>query len=76
MNNKISGEMPGKPILQVSNEEEIISSLAEYIQLDYEKVKFFTENFGLSWVDNPSIIGATDNQIAKINEIKFILGRV
>ncbi len=76
MNNKISGEMPGKPILQVSNEEEIISSLAEYIQLDYEKVKFFIENFGLSWIDNPCIIGATDKQIAKINEIKFILGRI
>ncbi len=76
MNNKISGEMSGKPILQVSNKEEIICSLSEYIQLDYEKVKFFTENFGLSWIDNPSIVGVTDKQIAKINEIKFILGRI
>lgn len=76
MNNKISGEMPGKPILQLSNKEDIISSLAEYIQLDYERVKFFIENFGLSWIDNPSIVGATDKQIAKINEIKFILGRI
>ena len=67
-------ERVGAPTYKVDEaKDELINTLAEYLEMEREKVKFFTGKMGLAWLDEPSIVGATEDQLSLINELRNFL---
>ena len=70
----IDEEKIGTPTYKVDEVNDgMINALAEILDMDKEKIEFFTEQMGLAWLDQPEIVGVTENQLASINELKYIL---
>ena len=72
MEYEIDEEKMGTPTYKV-DEDGMINALAEILDMEKEKIEFFTEQMGVAWLDQPEIVGATENQLASINELKYIL---
>ncbi len=68
----IDEEKMGTPTYKV-DEDGMINVLAEILDMEKEKIDFFIEQMGLAWLDQPEIVGVTENQLASINELKYIL---
>jgi hypothetical protein len=63
-------------ILSNNIENDLIDSIADFIEMDSKKVAFFVERIGFTWIDEPDIIGATDVQKGRIIDLKNLLGRM
>ena len=72
MEYEIDEEKMGTPTYKV-DEDGMINALAEILDIEKEKIEFFIEKMGLAWLDQPEIVGVTENQLARINELKYIL---
>ena len=77
MEYRIDEERIGAPTYKVDEvNSELISTIAEYLDMDRVKVEFFTEKMGLAWIDEPSIIGVTEEQLSRINDLRILLRRL
>ncbi len=77
MNYKIEEDKvlgPTFTVTEISND--LIDSIADFIEMDIHKVKFFVKKIGLTWIDDPDIIGATDEQVVRILELRSLLRRM
>lgn len=77
MNYKIEEDKvlgPTFTVTEISND--LIDSIADFIEMDTHKVKFFVKKMGLTWIDDPYIIGATDEQVVRILELRSLLRRM
>jgi hypothetical protein len=72
MEYEIDEEKMGTPTNKV-DEDGMTNALAEILDMEKEKIEFFTEQMGLAWLDQPEFVGVTENQLASINELKYIL---
>ena len=73
----IDEERIGTPTYKVDEiNDELINTIAEFLEMERVKVEFFTEKMGLTWLDEPSIVGATEDQISRINDLKIFLRRM
>lgn len=73
----IDEEKLGTPTYKVDEVNDgMINALAEILDMEKEKIEFFTEQMGLAWLDQPNIVGVTENQLLRINDLKFIFRRV
>jgi len=70
-------ERVGAPTLKVDEEnDELINTLAEFLKMERAKVEFFTKKMGLAWLDKPGIVGATEDQLIRINDLRSFLRRM
>lgn len=73
----IDKERLGAPTYKVDEvDDELINALANILDMKTEKIKFFTERMGLAWLDEPGIVGATEEQLIRINDLTKFLRRV
>ncbi len=63
-------------ILSSNIENDLIDSIADFIEMDSKKVAFFVERIGFTWIDEPDIIGVTDVQKGRIIDLKNLLRRI
>jgi len=74
MEYRLGEERVGAPTYKVDEaNDELINMLAEFLKMEIAKVKFFTEKMELAWLDEPSIVGVTDEQLIRINDLKKLL---
>jgi len=70
----IEKEKMGAPLYKVDEVmTEIIDTLAVILKMERTKVEFFTKKMGLAWLDEPGIVGATEEQLSRINELRNFL---
>jgi len=70
-------ERVGAPTLKVDEEnDELINTLAEFLKMERAKVEFFTKKMGLAWLDEPGIVGATEDQLSRIYDLTSFLRRM
>jgi len=73
----IEEERVGAPTYKVDEaKDELINTLAEFLKMERSKVEFFTEKMGLAWLDEPGIVGVTEEQVIRINELTNLLRRM
>jgi len=77
MEYEIDEERVGAPTYKVDEEnDELINTLAEFLKMERVKVKYFTKKMGLAWLDEPGIVGATEDQLIRINDLRSFLRRM
>ena len=70
-------ERVGAPTYKVDEEnDELINTLAEFLKMERAKVEFFTKKMGLTWLDEPGIVGATEDQLIRIYDLRSFLRRM
>ena len=70
-------ERVGAPTLKVDEEnDELINTLAEFLKMERAKVEFFTKKMGLAWLDEPGIVGTTEDQLSRIYDLRSFLRRM
>jgi len=73
----IDEERIGAPSYKVDEiDDELINALAKTLDMEKEKIKYFTEKMGLAWLNEPSIIGVTQEQLIRINDLTNFLRRI
>jgi len=71
----IDKERLGAPTYKV--DDELINALAKILDMETEKIKFFTNKMGLAWLDEPSIAGVTkEEQLSRIKDLRSFLRRM
>ena len=74
MEYSLEEERVGDPTYKVDEvKTEMIDTLAVILKMERTKVKFFTKKMGLAWLDEPWIVGATEEQLSRINELRNFL---
>ena len=73
----IDEERVGAPTYKVDEaKDELINTLAEFLKMEKSKVEFFTEKMGLAWLNEPGIVGVTEEQQSRINDLRSFLRRL
>ena len=70
-------ERVGATTYKVDEENyELINTLDEFLKMERAKIELFTKKMALTWLDEPGIVGATEDQLIRINDLRSFLGRL